>query len=284
MLSNMMPFLGVYENADGQLVDLASNTIIKRNQIKPKMSPFNGSFLDKDGNLHNISELGGDGSGSQGTVGTNPNILHNWDFRNPVNQRGQTTYNTSLYTIDRWVTSNLVTNVDLTSDGLSINCTGSYGGIRQIIENGYLLAGKQITLSANGKNTSVSGYMTCQLRIYRDGSTFWNSDPVNITTTDFVIISATSVVPDLIPTDQVVVIIVGPNNPVSAVVQSVKLEVGSASTLANDPPMDFGKELSVCQRYQLSTKMQGGANFWRNCGFNISRLILSLLTFRRQLL
>jgi len=35
------------------------------------------------------------------------------------------------------------------------------------------------------------------------------------------------------------------------VVRRAKLEIGSSSTLANDPPMDFGKELAVCQRYQL---------------------------------
>lgn len=38
------------------------------------------------------------------TMFSNPNILINSDFRNPVNQRGQTTYTIpeSTYTIDRW--------------------------------------------------------------------------------------------------------------------------------------------------------------------------------------
>ena len=31
------------------------------------------------------------------------NILHNWDFRNPVNQRGQTEYTPTSHAMDRWI-------------------------------------------------------------------------------------------------------------------------------------------------------------------------------------
>jgi hypothetical protein len=34
--------------------------------------------------------------------GINPNLLDNWYFGNPVNQRGQTEYSTTGYTVDRW--------------------------------------------------------------------------------------------------------------------------------------------------------------------------------------
>ena len=40
---------------------------------------------------------------------SNPNLLDNWYFGNPVNQRGQTEYNTgvpTIYTIDRWLSRN----------------------------------------------------------------------------------------------------------------------------------------------------------------------------------
>ncbi|MCL2665388.1 MAG: hypothetical protein FWE82_07235, partial [Defluviitaleaceae bacterium] len=30
------------------------------------------------------------------------NLLHNWDFRNPVNQRGLAEYASEGYTVDRW--------------------------------------------------------------------------------------------------------------------------------------------------------------------------------------
>ena len=34
-----------------------------------------------------------------------------------------------------------------------------------------------------------------------------------------------------------------------AIVSRIKLELGDTNTLANDPPMDFGRELAVCQRF-----------------------------------
>ena len=36
-------------------------------------------------------------------------------------------------------------------------------------------------------------------------------------------------------------------------IAAVKLELGTYSTLDRDPPMEYGKELAVCQRYQLNT-------------------------------
>lgn len=45
--------------------------------------------------------MGADGApGKDGTAGLN--LLDNSDFRNPVNQRGQTSYTVAGYTIDRW--------------------------------------------------------------------------------------------------------------------------------------------------------------------------------------
>ena len=36
---------------------------------------------------------------------SNPNLLDNWYFGNPVNQKGQTSYTGAGYTIDRWALS-----------------------------------------------------------------------------------------------------------------------------------------------------------------------------------
>ena len=59
----MQPFLGIYRNENGEYVDIASGQIVTLDQIKPPMKPFNGMFMDKDGNLHNISEYIGGSSG-----------------------------------------------------------------------------------------------------------------------------------------------------------------------------------------------------------------------------
>ena len=65
-MSSKAPFLGVYRNAAGQLVDMYSGQIITRDQIKPNMSPFNGVYRDKDGVLRDLDELIGRAGGIGG--------------------------------------------------------------------------------------------------------------------------------------------------------------------------------------------------------------------------
>ena len=66
------PFLGVYYNATGQLVDMYSGQIITHDQIKPRMSPFNGVYLDKDGTRRNLADLLGGKGGGNGSSGGDP--------------------------------------------------------------------------------------------------------------------------------------------------------------------------------------------------------------------
>ena len=70
---------------------------------------------------------------------SNPNLLDNWYFMNPVNQRGVSgTISEAGYFIDRW---KLVSgSVTLTSTGITIN-----GTISQVLENA---AGTNVTASA----------------------------------------------------------------------------------------------------------------------------------------
>lgn len=49
------------------------------------------------------------------------NLLDNSDFRNPVNQRGKSSYSGSTYTIDRWRTWGSSDVVTLSSDGITIS-------------------------------------------------------------------------------------------------------------------------------------------------------------------
>ena len=56
------------------------------------------------------------------------NLLDNSDFRNPVNQRGQTTYNAKWqYTIDRWIVASVSSDgalsLDITDSGITITNT-----------------------------------------------------------------------------------------------------------------------------------------------------------------
>lgn len=83
----------------------------------------------------------------------NPNLLDNWYFGNPVNQRGNTTYgNIPQYCIDRWRINNDYAFVDVNGGYITIrgNDINGYGGIIQYLEASLKagLVGKTVTLSA----------------------------------------------------------------------------------------------------------------------------------------
>ena len=178
-----------------------------------------------------------------GIAASNPNILHNWDFRNPVNQRGVLEYSiANVYTIDRWLTRGFP-GMLITPEG--INITGNVvdsvgGGMEQVIENP-LIPGTIVTASAmiDGNIYSVTFPWTDSIGMIR--AVELNSDwhvALRRNTFQFNRHGGT---PDML-------------------LQAVKLEIGPISTLANDPPMDFGRELAVCQRYQRLLVAELGAH------------------------
>ncbi len=81
----------------------------------------------------------------------NPNLLHNWYFANPVNQRGETEYPVAGYTIDRWIShSNNPTT--LTDKGVKLtDSVGYVPGViweqRAELNNRSDLAGRTVTVS-----------------------------------------------------------------------------------------------------------------------------------------
>lgn len=66
----------------------------------------------------------------------NPNLLDNWYFLNPVNQRGVTTSTTQGYTIDRWFRTAYGT-LSVTSNGVKLKGDNPDGPLyfRQFLEN-----------------------------------------------------------------------------------------------------------------------------------------------------
>ena len=74
------------------------------------------------------------------------NLLDNSDFRNPVNQRGQTVYTGSGYTIDRWRLTNAYSKLEIVNDGIRASCMdgGTYAYPRQIVD-GTKFGGKTFT-------------------------------------------------------------------------------------------------------------------------------------------
>jgi len=184
----------------------------------------------------------------RGTVDvTLPNLLHNWDFRNPVNQRGQETYFAPIgviNTLDRWILQS-GTVILCAQNGITLertSATSQWTFFNQRIAFSDRLVGRTVTGSVMlGSGEVVSGTWTVP-------SGAFDFPPENLSSNfrfnlhrgqsgeiQFRIYTAPS------------------NAPIGTrlEIMAVKLENGAVSTLANDLPMDFARELSICQRYQV---------------------------------
>ena len=183
---------------------------------------------------------------------SNQNLLDNWYFADPINQRGETEYTAVGYTIDRWKLPTLHT-LGIDGNGIKITCSSAASAnyaIQQLTER--VEVGKQYTLSTLIiENTTVSGVNL------RHGQV---AGPV-ITGTglySYIFIANNSDLTQGIGlqfnnrTD---------DNGNYFVVKAIKLELGSQQTLAHqdaggnwvlsDPPPNKALELAKCQRYQL---------------------------------
>lgn len=177
------------------------------------------------------------------------NLLHNWDFRNPVNQRGSSSYTatTAKYAIDRWK----IINGTLTVGNGYVRFATTSGAtdfkyIIQLTEQ-TLYAGQTYTLSMIAKVATASGWV-CFLPCTSSDVITGCDGIVLSAMNDYELISYT-----FTPTadvSNVGVEIVG--NQAAAfdiLMKSWKLEQGSVSTLANDAPADYGEQLALCQRF-----------------------------------
>ena len=181
--------------------------------------------------------------------GTNPNLLDNWYFGNPVNQRGETAYSGIGYTVDRWKLNQSNVTVSVQSGGLLMVKSGS--GARQLEQlfETPLDAGRAYTVSAMCYSPdSASGV----IRLANDSNQQIAS--VNIPqSTEYQLVSLT-----FTPTETMNKIYIrGGGSASNTYIRAVKLEFGSQQTLAhqengvwvlNEIP-NYGDELAKCQRY-----------------------------------
>ena len=181
--------------------------------------------------------------GALGAAGTpsRPNILHNWDFHNAVNQREFSgAISTAGYFYDRWMLNSGTVTV-----GTNFLAIASAARIEQRIE-GLYLAGETVTVSVMAGSTVYSGTGTMPTSTGTVGVTLtgWGSATLGYATGYmYVRLSPTA----------------------ASNVMQVKLEIGTVSTLAYDPPMDYGAELLKCQRYFLNL---GAYAFWQGYAFS----------------
>lgn len=175
----------------------------------------------------------------------NPNLLDNWYFGNPVNQRGQTSYTgTNTYTIDRWMTDSTVTVVD---GNIKVKRTGYAALFYQYLEDSLVdvIAGKVVTYSA----LTTSGLMTVTTKLPPSKSSDWNTD--DAVQGDLVLDTVKS------GAGKIYIRFTSVVDGTEATIKAVKLELGPQQTLAhqengvwvlNEIP-DYGEQLRKCQRY-----------------------------------
>lgn len=179
----------------------------------------------------------------------NPNLLDNWYFGKPVNQRGQTSYTSAGYAIDRWIFSTSDGHVAILDGSLEIFSPGQYGAyLSQTIETALTksLAGQVVTASV----LAAAGDEAFSFNLSKD-DVYVNSFTIHPNTVSSMTFT--------IPTDATKISWTFAGNAAGYVRPiAVKLELGSEQTLAhqdangnwvlNEIPK-FGDQLAECQRY-----------------------------------
>lgn len=182
----------------------------------------------------------------------NPNLLDNWYFADPINQRGQTEYTGGTYTIDRWrLSGNGGQSLKQESDGVLLTSTAQYGAyFTQYVDPDFVkqLAGKTICLSVkSGSRTAVFKFAIYVNDAWKTAVAVPDNGVASVVYT--------------VPADAISMrVLIGAEEGAGSVkIHAVKLELGSVQTLAhqdstgawvlNDPPPNKALELEKCQYY-----------------------------------
>lgn len=178
----------------------------------------------------------------------NPNLLDNWYFGKPVNQRGQTSYTGTGYGIDRWMISTSGNSVmTVVQGGLSIAKVDSaqrYAIILSVIDAMQLL-GQRVTVSAIVDNNLLETSCIVPTTVPTESTRIAYKRTGDIMVQMFLRSSGNM-------TTEIVNL-----GDAEVIAKAIKLELGSEQTLAhqengnwvlNEIP-DYGEQLRRCQRY-----------------------------------
>lgn len=203
-----------------------------------------------------------------------PNLLDNWYFGRPVNQRGKTEYAGDGYTIDRWKHGNtnttklLITDESVVVSVIANLTSSSKRTLHQIVDNVKQFIGKVLTVSflvddVKGSEFSVgwravvgSQVQTKYISVNAPGMYSVTFNVPNDTTELLanVISEGATVIDDYVS------------------IKAAKLELGSTQTLAhregdkwvlNEVP-DYGEQLRRCLRHDYILGIDG-----QNCPIGI---------------
>lgn len=201
--------------------------------------------------------FGADGAAVAVPGWSNPNLLLNWDFRNPVNQNGRTEYTSAGYAIDRWKLSN--GKLTLSTTGaieLLVNTDSSYNrnAFVQLLDNPTNFVGKTLTFSILAND--INGTVTATAYENGAGSSYDGNriSSYGLSTVTFTIPATAA------PTEFRVHVLLSPGGACRPI--AAKLELGTQQTLARqnedgeweiiDPP-DYDLQYALCSLYSPST-------------------------------
>lgn len=185
---------------------------------------------------------------------SNPNLLDNWYFADPINQKGSLEYVGAMYGIDRWLSNNASLTVTVNpGESLTLTSTGSSTVyFRQSFETS--LPEMDLVLSAVVLDSNENGGRNSMYVCYDDG-TF--SATAALRGSGCYSLHVPAAKGKKVYRVQFNVAAGG-----SLTLLAVKLEAGSRQTLAyqdadgswrlKDPPPNRAMELAKCQRYQYA--------------------------------
>jgi hypothetical protein len=180
---------------------------------------------------------------NQGLTNSLANISHENLLDNPwftVNQRGQSSYSSVTFTVDRWRNNDTHCITSVNADG-TVTISGSNGNayFGQRLEKNVTekLLGKKLTISAivNDEIVSAHGQMPNVLP---------SSDTLIIGHSESAFSFRLTIMADGMTRVDFLV-----QEGDSITIRAVKLELGSVSTLAMDTAPNYQQELAKCQRY-----------------------------------
>lgn len=196
---------------------------------------------------------------------SNPNLLENWYFQDPVNQRGQEEYAGAGYTLDRWISTQKDSQVKIVDSGIEIKRTTETRIIfsqrittdRSVFDQAF--AGRTVTISA----LFGEEFRYATMKIPTSNSVDWYpGGTADKKVNDMYIRLSIYSNSDIGRFEFSFDIYVSAGQTGGGLVTAVKCEYGSQQTLArqdaagnwvlNDPPPDKALELLKCQRYQVA--------------------------------
>ena len=179
------------------------------------------------------------------------NLLINWDFTNPVNQRGQTTYTNStstyIYTIDRWRLKNGTVNLNVNGIEFIKTVEEKRALLGQVTAEYSGIEGNPLTFSAIINNELYTLNINSGWTFPSSGSTALGNTIASENMTMYVYARNDK----RVEVQFYVASTVSINT--SFTIEKCKLELGTISTLENSAPQNNDEELMKCYRYYQKT-------------------------------